>query len=86
MEAVDDDPARSELGIPEEFQVEAMATVGRPGRKEDLPDKLLQRETRTDRRKVRESICEGRFRSWFKPPFWVPTIVPGANRSMAWSA
>lgn len=63
MEGFDYDPARSELGIPEEFQVEAMATVGRPGRKEDLPEKLLQRETPTDRRKVRESICEGRFRS-----------------------
>jgi hypothetical protein len=39
-----------------------MAAVGRPGRKEDLPEDLQQRETPTDRRKVSASVCEGRFR------------------------
>lgn len=62
MEGFDYDRARSELGIPDEFQVEAMAAVGPPGPKEVVPGKLQERETPTDRRKVNESICEGRFR------------------------
>ena len=37
MEGFDYDRARIELRIPEEFQVEAMAAVGRPGAKESLP-------------------------------------------------
>ncbi|HSU86695.1 MAG TPA: nitroreductase family protein [Chthoniobacterales bacterium] len=62
MQGFDYERARRDLGIPDEFQVEAMAAVGRPGRKEDLPDDLQQRETPTDRRKVSASVCEGRFR------------------------
>src|SRR5438046_3642188 len=37
MQGFDYDRARIELRIPEEFQVEAMAAVGRPGAKESLP-------------------------------------------------
>ena len=62
MEGFDYERARIELGIPEEFQVEAMAAVGRPGSKEVLPEKLQERETPNDRRKVSQSICEGPFR------------------------
>ncbi len=62
MEGFDYDRARTELKIPAEFQVEAMAAVGRPGPKEVLPEKLQSRETPNDRRKISESICEGRFR------------------------
>jgi nitroreductase len=61
MQGFDYDRARRDLGIPDEFQVEAMAAVGRPGRKEDLPQNLQERETPTDRRKVSDSVCEGRF-------------------------
>jgi nitroreductase len=61
MEGFDYDRARSELRIPEEFQIEAMAAVGWPGPKEVLPEKLQQRESPNDRRKVSESICEGRY-------------------------
>ena len=52
---------RIELRIPDEFQVEAMATVGRPGAKDLLPEKLQKRESPNDRRKVTESIFEGPF-------------------------
>ena len=62
MQGFDYDRARRDLGIPDEFQLEAMAAVGRPGRKEDLPQNLQERETPTDRRKVSDSVCEGRFR------------------------
>jgi nitroreductase len=62
MEGFDYERARAELRIPEEFQVEAMAAVGRPGSQELLPEKLQKRETPNDRRKLAESICEGPFR------------------------
>jgi len=61
MEGFDYDRARVELRIPQEFQVEAMAAVGRPGAKESLPPKLQERESPNDRRKLKESICEGPF-------------------------
>src|SRR5436853_6225664 len=62
MEGFDYDRAKTELKIPEEFQVEAMAAVGRPGPKELLPEKLQARETPNDRRKLSDSIFEGPFR------------------------
>ena len=62
MEGFDYDRARTELKIPDEFQVEAMAAVGKPGPKETLPEKLQSRESPNDRRKLSESICEGPFR------------------------
>jgi len=62
MEGFDYERARMELRIPNEFQVEAMAAVGRPAPKEVLPEKLQKRESPNDRRKLKESICEGPFR------------------------
>jgi len=53
--------ARKELRIPEEFQVEAMAAVGKPGSKETLHEKLQARESSNDRRKISESVFEGPF-------------------------
>ena len=62
MEGFDYDRARTDLKIPAEFQVEAMAAVGRPGPKELLPEKLQTRESPNDRRKVSESVFEGPFK------------------------
>lgn len=59
MEGFDYHRARKELRIPDEFQVEAMAAVGKPGPKELLPEKLQARESPNDRRKVSESVFEG---------------------------
>ena len=61
MEGFDYDRARVELRVPEEFEIEAMAAVGRPGSKESLPAKLQARETPNDRRKASDSIHEGAF-------------------------
>jgi len=61
MEGFDYERARKELAIPDQFQVEAMAAVGRPGPRELLPEKLQARETPNDRRKVSESVFEGPF-------------------------
>jgi nitroreductase len=63
MQGFDYERARKELRIPDEFQVEAMAAVGKPGPKESLPEKLQARESPNDRRKVSESIFEGPFKS-----------------------
>src|SRR2546427_12657002 len=59
MEGFDYERVRRELRIPDEFQVEAMAAVGKPGPKESLPEKLQARESPNDRRKVSESVFGG---------------------------
>jgi nitroreductase len=62
MQGFDYDRARKDLAIPEEFQVEAMAAVGKSGPKELLPEKLQARESPSDRRKLSESVFEGPFK------------------------
>ena len=62
MQGFDYDRAKSELNVPDEFSVEAMVAIGRPGRKEDLPEALRERESPSDRRKLSETIFEGGFR------------------------
>jgi nitroreductase len=61
MEGFDYERARTVLKIPHDFQVEAMAAIGKPGKKEDLPAGLQERETPNDRRKLTEAIIEGPF-------------------------
>ena len=61
MEGFDYERARQELRIPEEFEVQAMAAVGRPGSKESLPEKLRARKSPNDRRRLSDSIFEGPF-------------------------
>jgi nitroreductase len=53
--------ARRELGIPEDFQVEAMAAVGKPGDKADLSEFHQAREFPNDRRPLSLIVREGRF-------------------------
>ena len=59
MQGFDYDKARKALKIPDDFQVEAMAVIGKPGRKEDLPEKLQEREAPNGRRKLTEIVFEG---------------------------
>jgi len=49
--------------------VQAMVAVGKQGRKENLPPELREREAPTDRRKLAETVFEGRFKS-------VPDLSP----------
>src|SRR6476646_8933952 len=58
MQGFDYDRARTELKIPDGFQIEAMAAVGKPGAKESLPEKLLKAESPNDRRQLSASVCE----------------------------
>jgi nitroreductase len=62
MQGFDYDKAALELGVTDEYQVEAMAAVGRPGIKEDLPPALQERESPSQRKRVAEFAIEGGFR------------------------
>ena len=62
MQGFDYERARTDLNIPDGFQVEAMAAVGSPGTVDDLPAELQQRESPNDRRKLEQTVCEGVFR------------------------
>ena len=61
MQGFDYARAKSELAIPDDFQVEAMAAVGMPGPKESLPEELRKRELPNDRKMLAETVCEGAF-------------------------
>lgn len=61
MQGFDYARARTELAIPDDFQVEAMAAVGMPGPKESLPEALQKRELPNERKKLAETVCEGVF-------------------------
>lgn len=61
MAGFDRDKARAELRVPDDYDVEAMIALGRPGRLADLPEELRKREAPSGRKKVEEIICEGPF-------------------------
>lgn len=62
MQGFDYDRAREVLNIPDDYEVEAMIAVGKPGKKENLPEKLQEREFPSNRKKVSEIAFEGKFR------------------------
>ena len=62
MGGFDYDKARTELGIPEDHQVEAMIAIGKRGKKEDLPKEIQERESPSIRKPLKEIIMEGIFR------------------------
>jgi nitroreductase len=61
MAGFDYEKARKELRIPDDFKVEAMIAVGRPGDPDQLSAELKSRETPTDRKPVAEIAKEGLF-------------------------
>lgn len=62
MEGFDYAAAKTKLNIPDDHVVLAMIAIGKPGRKEDLPADLQERETPSDRRPLSEIVMEGEFR------------------------
>ena len=62
MQGFDYDKAREVLNIPDGYEVEAMVAVGKPGRKEDLPERLQQREVPSDRKNLSDIAFEGMFK------------------------
>ncbi len=62
MQGFDYDKAKGILEIPEEYDVEAMIALGKPGQKENLPEKLRESEFPSGRKDISEITMEGRFR------------------------
>jgi nitroreductase len=61
MQGFDYERAKVSLRIPEGYTVEAMAAIGRPGRREDLAEHLQARESPSSRRALKETAFEGPF-------------------------
>lgn len=61
MSGFDYEKAREILKIPDNYEVEAMFAVGKPGNKEDLPKELQEKEIISDRKKISEIAFEGKF-------------------------
>lgn len=61
MQGFDYDRAKEALNIGDEFQVEAMAAVGRRGKKEELPEKAREMEYPSGRKELSEIVFEGAF-------------------------
>ena len=62
MAGFDRDKARKDLEIPEDYEVEAMVAVGKPGDVDSLPKELKEREVPTGRKPLTQISCEGPFR------------------------
>jgi nitroreductase len=61
MAGFDRDKARAELRVPDDFSVEAMIAIGRPGDPDQLPPELREREVPSGRKKVAEIAQPGAF-------------------------
>ncbi|WP_331376077.1 nitroreductase family protein [Sinorhizobium chiapasense] len=61
MAGIDYERARTELGVPANYRVEAAVAIGRVGDKAQLPEPLQQREAPSHRKALSEIVSEGRF-------------------------
>ncbi len=61
MAGFDYDKAKEDLGIPDDYNVEAMVAVGRPGDKNELPEKLRNIEKPSGRKEIKEIAFEDKF-------------------------
>lgn len=55
-----DEPLRNELNIIDEYKTEIMIAVGYPGKIEDLPEPLREREKPSGRKNLKEIVFEGK--------------------------
>ena len=51
---------RKELQVSDDYQIELMIAIGRPGKIEDLPEKLQEREKPSQRKNLDEIVFEGK--------------------------
>jgi len=61
MEGFDYDKTKTSLEITDDYMVEAMCAIGKPGKKEDLAKKLQDREKPSERKPITDFIFEGKF-------------------------
>jgi hypothetical protein len=62
MQGFDYQQARTDLEIPDNFDVMAMIAIGRKWPKENLPLQLQETEQPNDRKPLTEVVMEGQFR------------------------
>ncbi|HEY4513187.1 MAG TPA: nitroreductase family protein [Candidatus Paceibacterota bacterium] len=62
MNGFDYGRAKTELGIPDDYQVEMMIAIGKHGNIEDLPEDMRADEKPNDRRPLNQIVFEGKFR------------------------
>lgn len=62
MEGFDYEKARTVFNIPGDYTVEAMFAIGKLGKKEDLPEKLRERETASNRKPLKDVVFENEFK------------------------
>ncbi len=63
MQGFDYEKAKTVCNIPDDFQVEAMAAIGKPGKKEDLPPEIQKKELPSERKPLSELVMEGKYKS-----------------------
>lgn len=63
MEGFDYAQAKEKLEVPNDYSVEMMIAVGKPGKIEDLPEPLREREKPSDRKPLEEIVMAGKFRN-----------------------
>lgn len=61
MSGIELDKIRTELGIPDDFRIEAAAAIGRMGNPDTLPEKLRAREVPSGRHPVAQFAVAGKF-------------------------
>lgn len=62
IEGFDYKKAKELLHIPDGYTVEAMCAIGKPGKKEDLPAEMQEREEPSDRKPIEECVFEAIFK------------------------
>jgi len=61
MAGFDRDKTRIELEVPEDYSIEAMIALGRPGDPADLPESAREMEKPSGRKPIAEISCVGKF-------------------------
>lgn len=61
MAGFDRDQAREQLRVPDDYHIDAMIALGRPGDPADLPEDVREREQPSDRKPIAEISCAGKF-------------------------
>lgn len=63
MGGFDKDIAKKVLEVSDDYTIEAMIAIGKPGKIEDLPEQLREREKPSDRKNLNETVFEGNFKN-----------------------
>ena len=63
MAGLDYIKAKNELNVSDDYKIEMMIAIGKPGKIEDLPEQLREREKPSDRKPLEEIVFEGEFKN-----------------------